>query len=100
MLEIHITKKTQEDLENIWIYSFKEWGEKQADKYFDTLDQAINKTLLNNPKTGSNCNHISSGYRLYKVAKHLIFYKLTQKRILIIRILHHRINVRRHLNYN
>lgn len=34
-MEIHITKKAQKDLEDIYIYSFKEWGEKQADKYFN-----------------------------------------------------------------
>ena len=29
------------DLVEIWLYTYNEWGEKQADKYLDDLDTAI-----------------------------------------------------------
>lgn len=88
MLKIHIHHKAQKDLENIWIYSFKQWGEKQADKYFDELELAINTILLNNPNIGLACDYICVGYRQYLVNEHLIFYRLTNNKIHIIRILH------------
>ena len=31
----------EQDLVNIWLYTFDEWGEKQANKYLDDLDNAI-----------------------------------------------------------
>ena len=31
----------EQDLIEIWLYTFHEWGEKQADNYIDDLDAAI-----------------------------------------------------------
>ncbi|MDA7705684.1 type II toxin-antitoxin system RelE/ParE family toxin [Rickettsiales bacterium] len=66
-MKIHISFKAKKDLENIWVYSFKEWGEKQADKYFDELDISINETLFQNPKIGVICDYIQSGYGQYQI---------------------------------
>ena len=33
--------QVDQDLIEIWLYTFKEWGEQQADKYLDDLDAAI-----------------------------------------------------------
>ncbi|MBU6338359.1 MAG: type II toxin-antitoxin system RelE/ParE family toxin [Rickettsiales bacterium] len=87
-MKIHTTIKAQKDLENIYIYSFKEWGEKQADKYFDELDYSINKTLLQNPRIGTTYDHVRSGYRQYQINEHMVFYKITSDKIYIIRVLH------------
>ncbi len=97
-MEIHLTKKAQKDLEDIYIYSFKEWGEKQADKYFEELDNSINKTLLQNPKIGVACDYIRSGYRQYQINEHLIFYKLTSKKIYIVRLLHKSMKFEKHFS--
>ena len=37
MLNIHQQVKAKEDLINIWRYSYGEYGELQADKYYDEL---------------------------------------------------------------
>lgn len=97
-MEIHITKKAQKDLEDIYIYSLNEWGEKQADKYFDELDNSINKILSKNPKIGIACDYIRFGYRQFHVNEHLIFYKLTSKRIYIVRLLHKSMKVEMHFS--
>ena len=34
----------EQDLVGIWLYTFNEWGEQQADQYLDDLNAAI--TLL------------------------------------------------------
>ena len=36
---IHTQNLAKKDLQAIWLYSFKNWGEKQADKYFDAQIQ-------------------------------------------------------------
>ncbi|PCH61696.1 MAG: hypothetical protein COC05_00600 [Gammaproteobacteria bacterium] len=38
----------EQDLINIWLYTFKRWGEIQADKYLDELEQGI-KLLASQP---------------------------------------------------
>lgn len=97
-MEIHTTTKAKQDLENIWIYSFQKWGEKQADKYFDEIDYALHKVLLTNPKIGIACDHIRVGYRKYQINEHLVFYKLTSDKIRIIRFLHKNMDVLRHFS--
>tara|TARA_Y100000385_G_C12626762_1_gene439435 strand:- start:228 stop:563 length:336 start_codon:yes stop_codon:yes gene_type:complete len=98
-MEIHISSLAKKDLENIWTYSFKEWEERQADKYFDELDNSINQILLQNPKIGVTCDYIRPGYRQYQINEHLIFYKLTPKKIYIVRLLHKSMKFEKHL-YN
>jgi toxin ParE1/3/4 len=86
-MQIHIQHKAREDLKNIWLYSYGQWGEAQADKYFDELSDGING-LLDNPRIGRACDHIRTGYRKYPINKHVVFYRITSDRIEIIRVLH------------
>jgi len=95
-MKIHISHKARKDLEDIYIYSSKEWGEKQADKYFDELSKSINKILSKNPNIGIACDHVRAGYRQYRVNEHLIFYKLIPQKIYIIRLLHKSMNFDNH----
>lgn len=55
------THEAETDLENIWFYSFEEWNEEQADKYYDQLVEEINK-LLDNPELGQSRDTIRDGY--------------------------------------
>lgn len=93
---IGISHRAKQDIEDIWIYSFKKWGEKQADRYFDKLSISINETLLENPKIGITCNDIRVGYRQYQVNKHIIFYKLTSNTIYIIRLFYKNMEFKKH----
>ena len=45
-MEIHVTKQAQKDLQNIYIYSFKEWGGKQAETLYRLLQQTIKERHL------------------------------------------------------
>jgi toxin ParE1/3/4 len=41
MRALVISERAEADLREIWRYSFKEWGEEQADRYLDELDQGL-----------------------------------------------------------
>lgn len=98
MLKLHQQAKAREDLKKIWLYSFENYGEKQADKYYDELITAMER-LKDNPHIGVSCDYIRSGYRQYQVNRHLIFYRLSKcnKKIHIVRVLHDRMEHKRHL---
>jgi len=51
MLEIVKRPRARQDLIDIWLYSFKKWGETQADKYLAELDAGIAQ-LRENPRFG------------------------------------------------
>jgi toxin ParE1/3/4 len=54
-------------------------------------------TIAHSPEIGISCDHISSGYRKYHVGRHLVFHRYSELYIEIIRILHDRMDVSRHL---
>lgn len=84
-----ISVRANEDIENIWLYTFKNWSLEQADRYVNLIFDEI-EYLANNPLSGKDYNHIRKGYRCSKVKSHIVFYRITDKQneIEIIRVLH------------
>ena len=41
MKKYHLTKKAFEDLSDIWTYTYDNWSEEQADKYYSILISTI-----------------------------------------------------------
>jgi toxin ParE1/3/4 len=97
-LKIRINKQAQaeQDLIDIWLYTFKEWDEQQADHYLDLLDEGIAK-LLDNQKLGMDCSHVRKGYRRLTLVHHKVYYYLTDHSIEIVRVLHERMDEDRNL---
>jgi toxin ParE1/3/4 len=50
------------------------------------------------PQRGRDCTDIRAGYRKYYVGRHLIFYRMAQDGIKIIRILHDSMDIESHLD--
>ena len=93
-MKYKISKSALEDLEKIWLYTFKTWSKEQADHYFDLLIDEI-EYLSENPKSEKDYNEIRKGYFRSRVKSHFIFYKVNfkNKEIEIIRILHQQMDI-------
>lgn len=96
MHRIHKQARAERDLTDIWLYTYEEWGEAQANKYFDELDAGIRR-LAENPELGKRCDYIRAGYRSLRVGHHLVYYTVTPSIIRIVRVLHERMDVGWHL---
>jgi toxin ParE1/3/4 len=85
------------DLEQIWLYTFKNWSIEQADRYYNLLISEM-EYVSQNQESGKSMNHIKNGYRASKVKSHLIFYKTSsESEIEIIRIFHERMDIENRL---
>jgi toxin ParE1/3/4 len=85
------------DLEQIWLYTFKNWSIEQADRYYNLLINEM-EYVSQNQESGKSMNHVKNGYRASKVKSHLIFYKTSsESEIEIIRILHERMDIENRL---
>jgi toxin ParE1/3/4 len=85
------------DLEQIWLYTFKNWSIVQADRYYNLLISEM-EYVSQNQDSGKSMNHIKYGYRASKVKSHLIFYKTSsESEIEIIRIFHERMDIENRL---
>jgi len=96
MRKIHTQALAKQDLKNIWLYSFKNWGAEQADCYFDELNSAF-ALITENPELVFACDYIREGYRQFHINRHLVFYRVTATKIHIVRMLHDSMNYAAHL---
>ncbi len=87
-----ISNKAIADLEEIWIYTVETWSLAQADRYYSLIFDEINH-ICEQPTTGKSMDHIRKGYRASKVKSHLIFYRIVNDAIEIIRILHEKMDI-------
>lgn len=94
--EYRLTPKAREDMEAVWLYSLAAWGPPQTDRYVDDLTAAF-ELLADNPKAGTTCQNIRTGYRKYAVIRHVIYYRKTSYGIEVIRVLHDRMLASKHL---
>ncbi|MEX2614631.1 MAG: type II toxin-antitoxin system RelE/ParE family toxin [Alphaproteobacteria bacterium] len=86
MFSLHIQTLAEQDIIDIWRYSFENWGERQADRYHDQLTAAF-RLIAENPEIGVRCNEVRPGYRKFPANRHLILYRISDATIHIIRVL-------------
>lgn len=91
-----ISKKAILDLEEIWLYTVEKWSAEQADRYYNLVFDEINY-ICNNINSGKSMEHVRKDYRASKVKSHLIFYRVANGMIEIIRILHERMDIENRL---
>jgi toxin ParE1/3/4 len=84
------------DLENIWRYTFETWSLQQADDYQRQLVIAFS-ALAKGTRRSRNLQAVRPGYFSAVCNSHCIFYRKTETGILIVRILHQRMDPMRHL---
>ena len=95
MAKYHLTNKAVEDLTNIWEYTVDAWSEQQADDYYNMLIASFQKITENPRLFGLKYEEIAEGLYGYRANKHIIFYRiLADKDILVIRILHQRMDLK------
>lgn len=99
MRKLHLSIAAAGDLKNILQYTFDNWGEIQFEKYKDTFQQAFD-TLTLEPSTPLikkrdelfiGCLSVHSGH-------HVVFFRLDNKDIEIVRILHEKMDFSNHLD--
>ena len=96
MPEYRLTPAAEGDLESIWTYTVRQWGVEQAERYIDFLTAAFAE-LADSPKTAPTCEHIRPGYRRWSVERHMIYFRVTDYGIAVVRVLHERMDAPRHL---
>ena len=91
-----ISKKAITDLEQIWLYTVEKWSVEQADRYYNLIIDEINY-ICRNINAGKSMEHVRKGYRASKVKSHLIFYRVINGTIEVIRVLHEHMDIENRL---
>ncbi len=97
MLNFELTNDAVKDLESIWNYTFENWSENQADKYYNLLINMC-QNISENPNLGKNYPEIRSDLKGLRVQSHIIFYRIKEEKpIEITRILYGRMDLKQHI---
>lgn len=89
-----LTKAASKDIEKILDRSVIDFGLDQTEIYFDSLKNCL-MLLGENPAMGGAADDIKPGYRRFAHQSHVIFYRAHEQDILIVRLLHKAMDVRK-----
>lgn len=90
------TTQAQEDLIDIWRYTYEKWGEAQADLYLDDLENAL-QLLAHEPLICRKREELTPPVRIHHTHKHLVIYIEIESGIRLIRVLHESCDYETHL---
>tara|TARA_B100001250_G_scaffold409377_1_gene433599 strand:+ start:2150 stop:2449 length:300 start_codon:yes stop_codon:yes gene_type:complete len=91
-LQIHKQALAEQDLLDIWLYSYQQWGEAQADHYLDELNTAM-QGLIDYPLAYRERLEFSPPVRICHHARHLIVYVVAERYLHIVRVLHESMDI-------
>ncbi len=90
-------RAAENDLIEIWIYSYERWGEEQADRYLSLIERTLLR-LAEDPSSGRMREALRTGYWSVSVERHVVFYTFTESELRIRRVLHRVMDFERHLD--
>ena len=96
MKPLRLAPQAQADLVEIERYSRELWGERQTDLYLESIKLRLEQIALW-PGLGSLCDEVLAGVRRATVGSHVIYYEEEPGFVLVDRVIHHRMDYRRHL---
>jgi toxin ParE1/3/4 len=94
---IRISPKAEEDLEQIYEYTADRWGLSQAEKYQDLLFDAFTRISSHN-LIGKAFKTTAYDYRQVHIGRHLIFYRYDVEYIIVVRVLHDKMDIAKHVD--
>ena len=92
MVDIHLTFRFLEDLEEIYQFSIAEWDERTADNYLTDIEHSL-ALIGQNPKILVKRPLISSRFFAYPINKHWLICEVLEDQIFALTLLHSSLNM-------
>ena len=88
-----LTNAAKADLRNIARFTEQKWGREQRKHYLKGMDDTFH-LLADSPSLGAPCDYIAPELRKHPFQSHVIYYDIASTaRVLIVRVLHKRMDV-------
>jgi toxin ParE1/3/4 len=82
-----LSREADNDLEEIFDYTFEEFGFNQAVKYLEEIDNVFAK-IVKTPQIGRIRNEVKKDLYSFPIGSHVVFYRIQIDHIRILRVLH------------
>jgi len=96
MTKYILSQKASKDLVIIFQYTYKNFAISQAEAYLSELEKCF-VMLSNQPDLAHKIEDIRKGYFRYLCRKHVVYFKVRQDDIFIVRVLHQQMKYELHL---
>jgi toxin ParE1/3/4 len=94
---LDLTEIARADLKSIRRYSQRTWGPDRTVQYMATLRDTM-KGLLAGTIVSRKRDDLRPGLRMAASGRHCVFFEADRSRILVVRVLHDRMDYQRHLD--
>jgi toxin ParE1/3/4 len=91
---LRLSRRARTDLRDIQGYSLANWGEQLWAEYEEALAQAL-AVIMEYPESGRRRPELGEGLRSYPVREHIIYYRVSDEAVLVLRVQHNRRDPRR-----
>lgn len=96
MADYRLSKRAASDLARISDYTIETFGIEQARRNRDALEDCF-RTLADQPKIGRSADAFAPNLRRFEIQSHIVFYLPDDSGVFIVRVLHERMDLSRHL---
>lgn len=97
MRHLELTETARADLKSIGRYSIREWGAERTAHYMTALSDVM-KRLVAGTSVSREREDLRPGLRMATSGRHCIFFEEDSLRILVIRVLHDRMDHHSHFD--
>ena len=96
MRHLELTQIARADLKSIRRYSQRTWGPDRTAEYMGALRDTL-QGLLAGTVVSRNREDLRPGLQMATSGRHCVFFEVEQSRIVVVRVLHDRMDYQRHL---
>jgi toxin ParE1/3/4 len=93
---LELTEIARADLKSIRRYSIRTWGQDRTSQYMTAIRDTL-KGLVRGTVPTRNRDDLRPGLQMATSGRHCIFFEADESRVLVLRVLHDRMDYRRHL---
>ena len=97
MPHYEFTDQAELDLDDIIEYTLNNWGHSQATKYIEGIDELL-QNLAGSPELGITRDNLFDGLLSFPYVSHILYYLKQTHGITVIRILHKRMDAKKHIS--
>jgi toxin ParE1/3/4 len=93
---LELTEIARADLKSIRRYSIRTWGEDRTSQYMGAIRETL-KAVVRGTVPARNRDDLRPGLQMATSGRHCIFFEANESRVLVVRVLHDRMDYVRHL---
>lgn len=94
---LELTASAQNDLRDILSYTAQQWGEEKLVAYKNTIHKAF-ESIKDNPLIGREKMIKGLSVHAFRIESHDVYYLIHARTIIVLRILHEKMDSSRHID--